>query len=73
MEQDLGQGEGFGYWGRRMIEVEGLTKYYGDFPALRDVTFRVEEGEILGFLGPNEAGKTTAMRIQWRRGRGSAT
>lgn len=46
-----------------MIEVEGLTKYYGNFPAVRDVTFRVESGEIVGFLGPNGAGKTTTMRI----------
>ncbi|MFH1114975.1 MAG: ABC transporter ATP-binding protein [Pseudomonadota bacterium] len=46
-----------------MIEVEGLTKYYGNFPAVRDVTFRVETGEIVGFLGPNGAGKTTTMRI----------
>lgn len=46
-----------------MIEVEGLTKYYGNFPAIRDVTFRVESGEIVGFLGPNGAGKTTTMRI----------
>lgn len=46
-----------------MIEVDNLTKYYGSFPALRDVTFNVEPGEILGFLGPNGAGKTTTMRI----------
>ncbi|MBW2038916.1 MAG: ATP-binding cassette domain-containing protein [Deltaproteobacteria bacterium] len=46
-----------------MIEVEGLTKYYGNLPALKDVTFRVQKGEILGFLGPNGAGKTTTMRI----------
>jgi ABC-2 type transport system ATP-binding protein len=46
-----------------MIEVDNLTKYYGAFPALRDVTFSVEPGEILGFLGPNGAGKTTTMRI----------
>jgi ABC-2 type transport system ATP-binding protein len=46
-----------------MIEVENLTKYYGDYPALRDIDFNVEPGEILGFLGPNGAGKTTTMRI----------
>ena len=45
-----------------MIEVRGLTKYYGDFPAIEDVTFDVKKGEILGFLGPNAAGKTTTMR-----------
>lgn len=46
-----------------MIEVEGLTKYYGDYHALKGVTFSVGKGEILGFLGPNGAGKTTTMRI----------
>lgn len=46
-----------------MIEVEGLTKYYGPVPAIQDVSFTVEKGEILGFLGPNAAGKTTTMRI----------
>jgi ABC-2 type transport system ATP-binding protein len=45
------------------IEVENLTKFYGPIPALRQVSFRVEEGEIVGFLGPNGAGKTTALRI----------
>jgi ABC-2 type transport system ATP-binding protein len=46
-----------------MIQADGLTKYYGDKPAIRDVSFSVEKGEILGFLGPNAAGKTTTMRI----------
>jgi len=46
-----------------MIEVEGLTKYYGVYPAIREVSFRVEEGEVVAFLGPNGAGKTTTMRI----------
>ena len=46
-----------------MIEVEGLTKFYGPIPAIQDVSFRVEEGEIVGFLGPNAAGKTTTLRI----------
>lgn len=46
-----------------MIEVKNLTKFYGDRPAVRDVTFEVNRGEILGFLGPNGAGKTTTMRI----------
>lgn len=46
-----------------MIEVENLTKYYGDYHALKGVTFSVKKGEILGFLGPNGAGKTTTMRI----------
>ncbi len=46
-----------------MVEVRGLTKYYGDFCAIRDVSFTAERGQILGLLGPNGAGKTTTMRI----------
>jgi ABC-2 type transport system ATP-binding protein len=46
-----------------MIQVQGLTKLYGGKPAIQDVSFTVEKGEILGFLGPNAAGKTTTMRI----------
>jgi len=46
-----------------MIQVEGLTKYYGPYPAVQDVSFRVKEGEIVAFLGPNAAGKTTTMRM----------
>jgi len=46
-----------------MIEVDNLVKYYGDFAAIEGVTFSVSEGEVVGFLGPNAAGKTTTMRI----------
>lgn len=46
-----------------MISVQNLTKYYGTYRALSDVSFEVNRGEILGFLGPNAAGKTTTMRI----------
>ncbi len=46
-----------------MIQVEGLTKYYGFRLALDNVSFDAHKGEILGFLGPNGAGKTTTMRI----------
>lgn len=46
-----------------MIEVEHLVKSYGQARAVNDISFKVEEGEILGFLGPNGAGKTTTMRI----------
>jgi ABC-2 type transport system ATP-binding protein len=46
-----------------VIEVQHLTKRYGPFTAVDDVSFRVEQGEILGFLGPNGAGKTTTMRV----------
>ena len=46
-----------------MIEAKELTKYYGNFPAIENVSFEVKKGEIVGFLGPNAAGKTTTMRI----------
>jgi ABC-2 type transport system ATP-binding protein len=46
-----------------MIHVENLTKYYGDYAAVRDVSFDVERGQVVGFLGPNGAGKSTTMRI----------
>ncbi len=46
-----------------MIEVQGLTRRYGELVAIESVSFRVNEGEVMGFLGPNAAGKTTTMRI----------
>ncbi|MEW5902145.1 MAG: ATP-binding cassette domain-containing protein, partial [Acidobacteriota bacterium] len=46
-----------------MIEVEHLTKKYGDLVAVTDLSFKVEKGKIWGLLGPNAAGKTTTMRI----------
>jgi len=46
-----------------MLEVEGLTKRYGDFTAVKDLTFTAEPGEILGLVGPNGAGKTTTLRV----------
>jgi ABC-2 type transport system ATP-binding protein len=46
-----------------MIHVRNLTKFYGDYAAIRDVSFDVPAGQIVGFLGPNGAGKTTTMRI----------
>ena len=45
------------------IEVNGLTKKFGDFTAVNDVSFSVPRGEIFGFLGPNGAGKTTTIRM----------
>lgn len=46
-----------------MIEIQNLSKHYGQIRAADNVTFNVEKGEILGFLGPNGAGKTTVMNI----------
>src|SRR6266511_1423943 len=45
-----------------MIEVEGLTKLYDEFPAVTDLSFTVRPGEVLGLVGPNGAGKTTTLR-----------
>ncbi len=42
-----------------MIEARGLSKYYGPFVAIKDVTFAIPEGQIVAFLGPNGAGKST--------------
>src|SRR5690349_15427131 len=46
-----------------MIEATGLSKFYGDFAAVRDVTFKVYDGEVVAFLGPNGAGKSTTMKL----------
>ncbi len=46
-----------------MIEVQDLTKKYGELVAVRNLNFKVEKGRIWGLLGPNAAGKTTTMRI----------
>jgi len=45
-----------------VIEVSGLTKLYGDFPAVQGLSFRAAPGEVLGLVGPNGAGKTTTLR-----------
>jgi ABC-2 type transport system ATP-binding protein len=45
-----------------VIQVEGLRKLYGDFPAVQGLTFSVARGEVLGLVGPNGAGKTTTIR-----------
>ena len=46
-----------------MIEVKNLVKQYGEFRAVNDISFTIEEGKIYGFLGPNGAGKSTTMNM----------
>lgn len=46
-----------------MIEAKGLSKYYGPFVAIQDISFSIPEGQIVAFLGPNGAGKSTTMKI----------
>jgi ABC-2 type transport system ATP-binding protein len=46
-----------------MIEAKGLSKYYGQFVAIKDITFAIPKGQIVAFVGPNGAGKTTTMKI----------
>jgi ABC-2 type transport system ATP-binding protein len=46
-----------------MIEAVGLSKFYGDFAAIKDVTFSIHQGEVVAFLGPNGAGKSTTMKL----------
>ncbi len=46
-----------------MIEAIGLSKYYGDFTAIENVSFQVKQGEVVAFLGPNGAGKSTTMKL----------
>jgi len=46
-----------------MIETEGLSKYYGDFIAVEDLSFTIKRGEVVAFLGPNGAGKSTTMKM----------
>lgn len=48
---------------RIMIEATGLSKYYGPFVAIKDISFSIPQGQIVSFLGPNGAGKSTTMKI----------
>lgn len=49
-----------------IIETKGLTKYYGDNPAVKDIDMHINKGEIYGLLGRNGAGKTTIMKMLLR-------
>ena len=49
--------------GEPMIEASGLSKYYGPFVAVHDISFVIPKGQVVAFLGPNGAGKTTLMRM----------
>ena len=46
-----------------MIRVDNLVKHYGDFEALKGISFEIQDGEILGFLGANGAGKSTTLKV----------
>jgi len=61
--------------GPTMIEAVGLSKYFGDFAAIRDISFQINQGEVVAFLGPNGAGKSTTMKVLtgfWAPSAGSA-
>src|SRR4029077_12209606 len=49
--------------GMHSIDVKNIVKTFGDFTAVKGITFAVEEGEIFGLLGPNGAGKSTLIRM----------
>jgi len=49
--------------GSPTIEAVGLSKFYGDFAAVREVSFQIAQGEVVAFLGPNGAGKSTTMKL----------
>jgi ABC-2 type transport system ATP-binding protein len=49
--------------GTTMIEAVGLSKYYGDFAAIDNISFQINQGEVVAFLGPNGAGKSTTMKL----------
>ena len=46
-----------------MLEARGLSKFYGSVPAVQNVTFHLEPGQVLGYLGPNGSGKSTTVKM----------
>ena len=46
-----------------MLQVKDISKYFGEFKAINNLSFDVKVGDVMGFLGPNGAGKTTSMRV----------
>src|SRR4030067_568032 len=46
-----------------LLQVDGLSRFYGPLEAVKNISFEVRQGEVLGFLGPNGAGKTTTMQM----------
>ena len=46
-----------------MLQVNDISKNFGDFKAINNLSFEVKVGDVMGFLGPNGAGKTTSMRV----------
>ena len=46
-----------------MIKVENLSKFYGDVEAVKSINFELNDGEIIGFLGANGAGKSTTLKV----------
>ena len=49
-----------------MIRAVGLSKYYGEFAAIENVSFTIPQGQVVAFLGPNGEGKTTTMKTMMR-------
>jgi ABC-type cobalamin/Fe3+-siderophores transport system ATPase subunit len=62
VQRRLGSSRAAVEWGD-VLELQGLSRRYGDLVALDDLSFTVAEGQMFGFVGPNGAGKSTAMRI----------
>jgi ABC-2 type transport system ATP-binding protein len=63
MSDPKASGQSGGRSDQPMIEAKGLSKFYNDFAAARNVTFTLRKGEVAAFLGPNGAGKSTTMKL----------